>query len=280
MSEDGKPVKIEEELKQLFPEAFGGVAPEGRSPLLRDILAWWQERRLVYDVSPALTEVLYEQAEEDDWNIPASMLQMLPEVFYLRTGVDALQGISHQEGIFLQREDEKGFSFLVVGEGGQEMFRTSFTAEDGAMPLRACLQAEGTTMEPFLERWMEVLLYLAAENGEMEEENEYFFLPGESLPQCVHHVRAGWETGKAIASMKADLQYCLREEEEAYRGERKLPRAHIRRSHWHMYRMGSRNRPLEERPLALRWLAPKLITGKRIWKTPPPEGKIVPFEKE
>lgn len=265
MIEDRKPMELVQHLKTLYPEAFGRGKKEGRSPLLTQILAVWREERIVFDVPEALAEVLYEQANRDTWDFPPSVLAMLPALFYLHTSVDAAQGLSRQEGIFVWRETAENFCLLAAGEDGDEIFHVRFSTGNGAT-LGECLQHCSDMMRPILARWLEVMMYLASENGEKEEESYYFLLSEGSLPQRVRYIRAGWETGKSIASMKNELERCLAEEADAFRGERKLPRAHIRRPHWHMYRTGSRKKPIEERPLALRWLAPKLIMGKRIRK--------------
>lgn len=188
MIHDAQPMALIDHLKKLYPEAFGETLQEKRSGLLEEILALWKTDQVICDVSPVLTEVLYEQADRDGWDFPSSVLQDLPALFYLHTGVGAAQGLPGQEGIFVRRESLHQFCFLAVGEDGGELFHVRLLTGAKDRTLEECLAESDEAMRPVLARWLEVLMYLAAENREMEEDNYYFLLPGKALPQRIRSI--------------------------------------------------------------------------------------------
>lgn len=249
-------------------------------------LAGWRQTKGVYTFHEGIYEALWETPIE---KIPVEILHQIPEwcLYLVTPGRMFLEMPMH--GVFVHLEhdpntgraelrflfdvDEPGGPLLIPGiihlnhptlEAAIEAAARS-TRETGRRLgvsealLNESLKTYGSVRE-IAGSVISLLLYVCSQNSEIRSVSEpnrnkpHFPVPvrtkrGERLFEAerVGVWECGWRTGAAIReALKADG---LKSGDGA---ERNAPKPHIRRAHWHHFRVG----PRTDSRLALRWLSP------------------------
>ena len=249
--------KDQEEKESLTPLAvfhmIQGLAAGGDEALSRGAALWMKERR-VCNFSPELAAVLRRQAAQESWKLTTAMISTMEPVIYIRPHE---RGEGGEDGFFVWRE-EGALHFQSVLEGGEAALTGLLPLGEGIRPFHACLQEVDEAMRPVVAVWLELFLYTLAENREEAEKIYCFSLP-DGKEEDMTWLTLGTKTGEAV---RRDRLWLEEEEKKGFptiKGYRKLPRPHIRASHWHEYHTGTRKKVIEERPVTFRWVAPLLV---------------------
>lgn len=248
----------------------------------------WRQNRVVYRFDTSLAQVLSGQAmeSEDADVLPAELLLHPPyPIVYIRTPglLERIDGFFYWVDYDITR---KGVALRVqwVWEDMSHSFGQAMHISPGAT-LRECAwdtikasrenlgEPAVAELKPVAEMAgsllsaLQLVLYLAAEDAEVEEEKEpalaYFtgadgkkhmapLAEREGEAEEIRTYRVGAQIGAAIRKAKREKGGRDRRE-GAGGGERRL---HARRGHWHHYWTGPRN---GERKLILKWTAPTFI---------------------
>ena len=229
------------------------TAAAGEDGLLRDGAALWLKEKRVYDFSKELEDVLRRQAEKEPWKVTTAMVRAMAPVVCIITH----DGKEEAAGLLIWRCRE-ALHFQSFHPDGRAGLSGMLPLGTGIRPFRECLAEADDAIRPLLAEWLELFLYTLAGNKEVAERT-YCFPGPDGKEADIIWLSTGEKTGETI---RRDREWLEREEKEGFpiiMGYRKLPHPHIRVSHWHEYHMGTRRKLLEDRPIAIRWVAPVLI---------------------
>lgn len=245
----GREMPFPPELLLREPEDFPGTGREEAA--LREALHAWREHRAVYAFEPELAGALCEPAEKRigfGWNL----LRLPCPALYIGTG------LAEVPDFFAYREGHEMCFLSVEGTRPVSLLRLSMETKSFGESIRqaAAARAEslfGTAFVDFQREAAEklqFLMYLSAMNAEI------------SSPEIfgdVQILRVGVRSGTRIRGLR-DFRIMA---EERKRG---ASIRHIRKGHWHTYRLGARGLPREERDVVLKWIPPEIVGS---------EGKVV-----
>ncbi len=251
-------------------------------------LSSWRQYKEIYSFSDELKEVLYEQAE--DILIPMDVLYSIPfPCIYIV--------IDENEGFFVFFEQDMNtfqmeLRFCIVKKNNDDIkmfntwihLRSNYTISDGinegidlilhnkekykkelAGIVSESLQFGEEESEWYFEevsKRFQLLLYICAENAEIEENPEQKQITRKPLqnskPKDVYREIRSWNVGVKYA-------YNVRKakSEENNQGNfsshntHSSHRPHTRRGHWHHYWTGTK----DNRKLVLKWTAPIFVGG-------------------
>jgi len=244
------------------------------SPAVMTAAATWRVSQGVYRFDADLYNSLVSQPMDD--KLPCDALFRLPEwcvyietigASYLGKLIDGF--LAHLEHDANDGRAELRFVFL-CSDGSMvqlPLHLGDWTIEEGLdrMQREAARQAEkqgitypaegiGTELAPYVVPFLQLILYLCAENADMPQVRHPNTRVRMSGQVDVPREPRFWSVGERIGA--AIRQY--RNQEGLSRpgktqGTHASPRPHIRRAHWHHFWTGSRD---GERKLVLRWLPP------------------------
>lgn len=258
-------------------------------------LAAWRQYKEIYSFSPELIETLFEQSDEDIV-IPMDILKCMPyPCIYIATDTDAGFFVYWEQDMKTKdielrfsildnenrgQKDDPYFSVTnlwlhvfpgaTVGDGirkGAEIFENNIRRKQGddIIPMTSDDVCDYCT--PIISKLIQLVLYICAENAEVEENPEtkpYTRKPKPGTPpKDVRREIRTWDVGVKFASnvRKARESMEIREHSVGGNGERNSPRPHTRRGHWHHYWTGSET--AGNRKLILKWTAPIFVGGNR-----------------
>lgn len=253
--------------------------------------AAWRQYKEIYSFSAELSEILFEQAEEDII-IPTEILYKIP---YNSIYVN----VSDNEGFFVFFEQnvftyQMELRFCCVEEHDGDTSITNVwvnldegnTVSDGITKgldglkkyignVRYKIKINGeyvlqTEQQMFAEmfrivsRYIQLVLYICAENAEVEEnpqQKQITRRSSDNRPKDVFREIRSWDVGVKFAKniKKSRQQPGDSETERQYSGPGAPKRPHTRRGHWHHYWVGSDKD--NSRKLILKWTAPMFIGG-------------------
>lgn len=219
---------------------------------------WGQAGRNVFVLSPELAQHL---TARDTDAVSLDVLRALPlDSFYVWEGV-ALDDLE-LDGFFFSSDDDRiciscllsdergDIELWAVGEAGESV--TDFLTRESS-PNGVVTRGQA---EEILSHVVGVLLYLSAENAEISPD-PMPSVPKRALAKAFKRDRlkptyVGWREG---ASITASLRRAIPSSEGHHgKGTPKAP--HMRRAHWHTYRVGEGRRDTQ-----IRWVAPVFVNG-------------------
>ena len=257
-------------------------------------LSAWRQYKEIYSFSPELIETLFAQADEDIV-IPMDILKCMPyPCVYIATDIDAGFYVFWEQDVhtkdielrfcILENENKNNksdpyfsvtnlwlhvFPGATVGDGirkGAEIFENNIRMKQGddIVPLSKDDVYDYCT--PIISKLIQLVLYICAENAEVEENPEtkpYTRKPAPGMPpKDVRREIRTWDVGVKFAS---NVRKARESSEQAARssgtGTGSPKRPHTRRGHWHHYWVGSDAN--NNRKLILKWTAPVFVGGGR-----------------
>jgi len=268
--------------------------------ILSAALTSWRRCKEVYRFHAEMEQMLYEQGT--DCRFPVEILRHLPyPCIYLETP-ELGNKEYHGFFVYLdQKMDKSMFMLRFIGISKEGAIRDNYDlelkkSEDiisvmelEIVKIMAMMKLENKWSSDELMQKMEerktillglvqLLLYICAENADLERF-------GPSLPTVStavvrpeiteqkvikdkYHEIEAWNVGyRVVKSIKATVQAennqstTVSESGHRHRN-RKRPRPHLRRGHWHLFRIGKRTMPEQQR-LILHWLSPIPVNIKR-----------------
>ena len=255
--------------------------------------AAWRQYKEIYTFSPELTEILFSQADEDVV-IPIDVLYQIPyNSIYIST--------SEAEGCFIFFEwniitKQMELRLCQVEEHGENTSITnvwinldsgntiSDSIRKGLDNLKYCMGGKTTykllidgeyvkqteeqmftEMYRIASKYIQLVLYICAENAEIEEnpvQKQITRKSKDNCPKDVFREIRSWDVGVKFASniRKTRWQGETTKTEGSYGGNGVNKRPHTRKGHWHHYWVGSHSD--NSRKLILKWTAPTFVGGK------------------
>lgn len=252
-------------------------------------LAEWRQCKNIYDFDPSLTEELYAQAKKGI-RVGRALLSLPSYALYIRpnfgdetTGKDFFVYWSQGDTCDLHFLSVKGgrpdvLLALTVGEADEtlegclarsaEIQRARFEKEKHTAAGLAYGDIAGQAKEAYMDfrdniaKWLTLVLYLTAVNADVKRDEAHFFKRTKrvaDIPREVEILKVGERTGVHLRTMR---KYRISTYSGiAGAGHHRSPVMHIRRAHWHTYRMGSRKAALAERKPILKWIPPVIVNG-------------------
>lgn len=257
-------------------------------------LASWRQYKEIYSFSPELTETLYSQSG-DDITVPNEILFGMPyPCVFISTGENEgffcfFEQDMHTMGLELR--------FCEVSRNGAKIsiehrwlhLGENYTISDGINEgVELCLKNMPTkpskneceylrkTLYEHISRKIQLVLYICAENAEIEESQKQKSItrkpPKNSKPKDTFWEIRSWDVGvrfskairKAAENSNMDANPETLEPTETAEQQvpenpsnRKSPRPHARRGHWHHFWIGSSKD--NSRRLILKWIAPIFV---------------------
>lgn len=256
-------------------------------------LSVWRMDKEIFQFSPELEGLLFEQSSDDDIDIPSQVLVYLPyRAFYVRYSSTQECDGEKFDGFFVhyewdtQRGGELCIRFLFLTEkletAGTEIKLSEKTLSESFSVYRQLTEKSLKKIQEeerrksvsdghdvafreilispeMIKNALELVLYICAQNTDVTA----------SPKQATYHPKKGkiedryaevrtWDVGVRLAPK---IRLAREAERKGTSGEHKShasPRAHMRRGHWHHYWTGPKD---GERNLILKWTAPMLIGG-------------------
>lgn len=270
------------------------VNPDGSARNVERItaLGTWRITQGIYQIDATLLDALWDT--DLDGDIPAEVLYRLPEwCVYITTPGREVDG-SKLAGFFAflnhdYEHDAADLVLLLDMIDPDQLSAVTFPTWCGALSAAfqhvaevaefGMLMDEAGLSEDYLaeakkvaeRRWMacaplvSLVLYLCSTGAEIRDHKGSEHTP--ARPEAVNRrgetrwmaapAPTTWEVGYRIG---AELRAALERERASGKGMHASPRAHVRRAHWHTYRIGPGREQLD-----LRWLSPILVgTGDRV----------------
>lgn len=274
----------------LFPdyesESFAKKSAMLVQALKFSALAPWRLDKEVFEFSKELQSLLFEQAEEDDMDIPGEILGYLPyRAFYVRFASPISNNLHMKlDGFFVhyewdvQRGGDLSLRFLFLSTdlkiGGIEIklsakslsenFRIIQEISDKNFDKMAdeTVSDVPTTILPsrgLIKKSLELVLYICSQNADITASpKQATYKPKKGKIEDRYAEVKTWDVGVRLAP-KIRLARTLESKKSGVEHKtHSSPRAHMRRGHWHHYWTGPKS---GERKLILKWTAPMLIGG-------------------
>lgn len=257
-------------------------------------LASWRQYKEIYSFSPELVETLFAQADEDIV-IPCDILRSMPfPCIYIETEHNKSGFFVYWEQDFNTQDMELRFTTIENENYGMKSephfsilncwlhISPGFTIADGIrrgaelcdknVRLRKATSTIPMTKDeitnfytPLVSRLIQLVLYICAENAEVEEnpETKPFTrkpAPGTQPKDVMREVRS-WDVGVKFAYnfRKSQSTSNIPGSSSPGTGIGAPKRPHARRGHWHHYWTGSTKDG--SRKLILKWTAPIFVGG-------------------
>ena len=246
-------------------------------PAIVDALYKWRVHKQIYKFPKELEELLYRQ-NDDGLDTPIWILQSLPyDSIYVETNfLD-----KHVLGFFIYK-DYNSFTFVIIYDdmhyehGGfnfdaQTNQKTTLFDALIEQSYRDGLGSLGVDIAMLTDAWrfipkiLQLVLYICAENNEIEEnsiQKNIVRKPKDKkyIKDKYREVQI-WDCGNKISEkirtfIISNNKSCLLNVGNS-NGKSKIP--HSRRGHWHHFWTGKKN--TEERKLILKWVAPVFVNG-------------------
>jgi hypothetical protein len=248
----------------------------GHEPSIIDALYKWRVHKQIYKFPKELEELLYEQ--DDGLDTPIWILKSLPyDSIYIETNCldENILG-------FFVYKDYKAFSFVIIYDdmhyehGGfnfDESTNVGTTLYDALVEQsnRDGLGSLGVEMAMMTDTWrfmpkiLQLVLYICAENKEIEEnalqKNITKKPKGKKYIKDKYREVQIWDCGNKISEKIRTFLVSnnKRNLSNLGVGDGKTKAPHSRKGHWHHFWTGKRNS--EERKLILKWVAPTFVNG-------------------
>lgn len=253
-------------------------------------LAGWRKAKTLYDFAPELSEEIIKAAQRTDLTMPVDALSLPYWCIYIRPNVPEwdIDGFFVYYDEFIDKETGRHFQeirftaldksgrpgptpYLIINPEDDEISIQDCLGNNhktlDEIDLRENLAMAGQTMrfpvdelhatiDKLEERTAQLLsfvLYLSAVNADVKKDAKHVFRRTKKvrdIPREVEYLHVGEEAAVRIR----DLRQSAAKQGESLGGHHRSPAAHIRRAHWHTFRIGEGRKKTR-----VKWLAPMLI---------------------
>ena len=268
----------------LFPDYERVSFAKKSSMLLQALkfsaLAPWRLDKEVFEFSEELQSLLFEQAEEDDMDIPGEILGHLPyRAFYVRFAspiCNSLDGFFVHYEWDVQRGGELALRFLFLSTdlkiGGIEIKLSAKSLSENFRIIQEISDKNFEKMadktvndvpatilpsQSLIKKALELVLYICSQNADITASpKQYTYKPKKGKIEDRYAEVKTWDVGVRLAPKIRLSKATERKESGDEHKSHASPRTHMRRGHWHHYWTGPKS---GERKLILKWTAPMLI---------------------
>ena len=231
------------------------------------ILSQWRKNKQVYCIPKEFCEIL---VEAEDFQIELSIFQYLPyDAFYLE-----LEDHKYADGVLVRyNRKTMEFAFCILFKSNYEFTESGvnggfFTQEDNGSfkeflgrqkeQLLGRPDDEGIlAIQEVLKLTLQASMYLCAKNADVKENliQKDIYKPSAAIKNRYAEVRK-WDVGERVVHDQKRAMQAAKEQQICKSGDkdRKRPRQHWRKAHWHTYWVGKGRKERE-----LKFIAPMLI---------------------
>ena len=264
---------------------LGKTDRDGIAPSVLAALAAWREYKEIYHFDYNLAQELYLQADDVEDDIPVDVLNALPyPCIYIELDDDDFQGFFvfwEQDFDIEYKNNDYELRFLTIGnpDGGLAVYHLHIcgggtikeSTERTAARMKRGMALSGKNVDSsyidmiadmqskVVLRLLQLVLYICAENSEVEENPEQKQITRRSAagtpPKDVYREIRKWDVGVKIGKLIRSQKY----ERSSTHGEGSVKRPHVRRGHYHHYWVGSDKD--NSKHLILRWVAPVFVNA-------------------
>ena len=242
-------------------------------------LSLWRKNKQIYEIDRELCCLLGQNDSLSD-EVPVEAFENMPyDCFYVKLPKDFLKisKLKNKQGTFSDLKID-GFLVFKLGEildfviifENMSAFNIGFSLEKGLTLNQACiktLQACNDGILIVINLFLQIILYLCADNAEIEE-NEvqkeiYKSSPKDKKPQDSFKEIRKWDVGYRYGSTIRKAKHKHNNVNTISRtgtgaGTKKRP--HSRKGHWHHFWAGSEKQG--NRKLVLHWVAPTVVNAE------------------
>ncbi len=264
-----------------------------QSPLdlaLITALAGWRKAKTVYDFAPELAQEIVRSAQRQDMTMPMDALALPYWSVYIRPNIEEwdIDGffVYYDEDVDGDGKHYREIRFTPIDRNGRPRVTLYLItgAGDADISIKDCLgnnfntlkeldiprnvEAAGLPMEfpvdqlhndmeklgDLAAQFLSFVLYLAAVNADVRRDERHPFKRTKKvrdIPREVEYLHVGEQAAVHIRSLRSGGG-----SGEALGGHHRPPDMHIRRAHWHTFRIG-KGRKLTR----IKWLAPILVNA-------------------
>lgn len=273
--------------------AWASFENKGRAAILRHpfdlplitALAGWRKAKTVYDFSPALADELIKSAQSEEISIPMSALALPYWTIYIKPNIKKwdIDGffVYYNEGI--PNKNEKNIKelrftplskngnalptiYLVQNEQKDICIKDAITAILNKVNIVDIHQAHyfhrfgessGKELGKIAVQMISLVLYLSAVNADMKRDTTQPFKRTKQIRDVareVEHIHVGEEVAIRIKEMRKHP--AARTSGQPLGGHHRPPATHVRRAHWHTFRVGEGRKKIQ-----IKWLAPIVVNA-------------------
>lgn len=273
--------------------AWTSFKNKGRATILRHpfefplitALAGWRKAKTVYDFSPALADELIKSAQSEEINIPLSALALPYWTIYIKPNIKKWdidgffvyynEGIPNKNGKNIKElrftplsknGDALPTIYLVQNEQKDIYIKDAITAILNKVNIEDIHQAHyfhmfsessGKELGKIAAQMISLVLYLSAVNADMKRDLTQPFKRTKQVRDIareVEHIHVGDEIAVRIRTM--NNHPTARADSEPLGGHHRSPVTHVRRAHWHTFRVGEGRKKIQ-----VKWLAPVVVNA-------------------
>lgn len=273
--------------------AWTSFKNKGRAAILRHpfefplitALAGWRKAKTVYDFSPALADELIKSAQSEEINIPLSALALPYWTIYIKPNIKKWdidgffvyynEGVPNKNGKNIKElrftplsknGDALPTIYLVQNEQKDICIKDAITAILNKVNIEDIHQAHyfhmfsessGKELGKIAAQMISLVLYLSAVNADMKRDLTQPFKRTKQVRDIareVEHIHVGDEVAVRIRTM--NNHPTARADSEPLGGHHRSPVTHVRRAHWHTFRVGEGRKKIQ-----VKWLAPVVVNA-------------------
>ncbi len=224
------------------------------------VLSSWRKNKMVYSFSEELQTLL---CDTEDFTLDSSLFDYLPyQTFYIE-----LRHFGNYHGILIRHTHNQYdhiLSIIPICINPLRYFIMNFDLEDGQKFYEAVdqstLNCKGLAREP-LKRCLiigvQASMYLCAQNSDIQENEKQkrIYRPSERIQNKFSEIRK-WDVGYRIVKENKNLKKILNQQSNPVQKtvEKRRPRMHWRKAHWHTFWAGE-----GRKKKVLHFLAPILV---------------------
>lgn len=279
--------------RSAMEEASGEEDITQQAPLdvsLITALAGWRKAKTLYDFAPELSEEIVRSAQRTDMTMPVDALALPYWCIYIRPNLSNWD----IDGFFVYYDEDtsgkngsyyREIRFTPLDKTGrpQPTLYLIIEADDGAISIQDCLgnnhrhldeldiprnlEMAGLPMKfpvdalhanidmlgDLAAQWISFVLYLSAVNADIKKDEKHVFRRTKKvrdIPREVEYLHVGQEIAVKIKTLRHHAGGIG----ETLGGHHRSPMMHIRRAHWHTFRIGEGRKGTR-----VKWLAPMLV---------------------
>lgn len=273
--------------------AWASFENKGRAAILRHpfelplitALAGWRKAKTVYDFSPALADELIKSAQSEEISIPMSALALPYWTIYIKPNIKKwdIDGffVYYNEGIpskngknikelrftpLSKNGDALPTIYLVQNEQKDICIKDAITAIlnkanivdiHQAHYFQRFSESSGKELGKIAAQMISLVLYLSAVNADMKRDTTQPFKRTKQIRDVVsevEHIHVGEEVAIRIKKMRKHP--AARTSGQPLGGHHRPPATHVRRAHWHTFRVGEGRKKIQ-----IKWLAPIVVNA-------------------
>nr|DAJ00574.1 MAG TPA: hypothetical protein [Caudoviricetes sp.] len=266
---------------------------KGRAAILRHpfdlplitALAGWRKAKTVYDFSPALADELIKSAQSEEISIPMSALALPYWAIYIKPNIKKWdidgffvyynEGIPNKNGKNIKElrftplskdGDALPTIYLVQNEQKDICIKDAITAILNKVNIAYIHKAHyfhrfsessGKELGKIAAQMISLVLYLSTVNADMKRDPTQPFKRTKhvlDIAREVEHIHVGDEVAIHIKEMRK--HHTARTVCEPLGGHHRPPVTHVRRAHWHAFRIGK-----GRKKIMVKWLAPTVVNA-------------------